>query len=203
MFSKKELKYLKDVDFLRTKRQLSEDLVALLGNTQSTLRALVEQSDFIFPKSCDLVAGKISKGENYHELPYWVLDYPKYFTRESSFSLRTMLWWGNEWSITLHLQGKALADFHAELWQNLRKVNSSSDLKLYLCVGENPWEYHFGSDNYQLLSACQNDERLWQKLTQKDFCKISRKLAIEQSAELPNFAQKTLQIYLNLLSKQL
>ena len=49
---------------------------------------------------------KISKGENYKGLPWLVLDYPRYFNKEDIFAIRTLFWWGNFFSITLHISGK-------------------------------------------------------------------------------------------------
>ena len=48
---------------------------------------------------------KIAKGENYLQLPYVLLDYPRCFDKENIFAIRTMFWWGNFFSITLHLSG--------------------------------------------------------------------------------------------------
>src|SRR5450755_2986522 len=48
---------------------------------------------------------RISKGENYKGLPWVVLDYPRAFGRLDVLAVRTLFWWGNYFSVTLHLKG--------------------------------------------------------------------------------------------------
>src|SRR5437762_7300116 len=38
-------------------------------------------------------SAKISKGENYHGLPYLILDFPRFFEHKDIFAIRTMFWW--------------------------------------------------------------------------------------------------------------
>ena len=49
---------------------------------------------------------KISKGENYKDLPYVMLDYPRCFQKEKTIAIRTFFWWGNFFSINLQLSGE-------------------------------------------------------------------------------------------------
>ena len=102
--SEKELKVLQGTDFLLTKAAVLEKIYKLLEDTRSKLIKNVKSTNFSFPDGTDIVTGKISRGENYRNLPYMVLDYPTLFTNESSFSFRTMFWWGNFFSSTLHLE---------------------------------------------------------------------------------------------------
>src|SRR5437868_2887523 len=64
---------------------------------------------------------KISRGENYQGLPYLVLDYPRVFNKSNILAIRTMFWWGNFFSTTLHLAGH-----YKELSE--RKILSGTDL---------------------------------------------------------------------------
>ena len=41
------------------------------------------------------VSPKISRGEQYLGLPYVMLDYPRIFSKENVFAIRTFFWWGN------------------------------------------------------------------------------------------------------------
>ena len=52
------------------------------------------------------ISPKISKGENYNGLPYVMFDYPRFFTKENVFAVRTFFWWANYFSVTLHLKGE-------------------------------------------------------------------------------------------------
>lgn len=49
---------------------------------------------------------KISKGEQYRQMPWVVLDYPRCFSKEDVLAVRSFFWWGHYFSSTLHLKGR-------------------------------------------------------------------------------------------------
>lgn len=190
-----ELDYLQDTHFLLTKRKITHQLQQLLAQSQQQLHELLQPHKHQLPSNCLRRSGKISRGENYRGLPYLILDYPRLLTKEDVFAFRTMCWWGNFFSCSLQLQGESLNLYRQPL-QN--KLSTSTHSRLYICVNENPWEYHYGPDNYQLC-----DELPAEKISQllaRDFCKISRKTGLENYARLPTFATDCLQEFLQLLS---
>lgn len=194
-FSQQELDYLHDTHFLLTKRKITQQLQQLLAQTQQELLKLLKDRKQLLPAHGLQRAGKISRGENYKGLPYLILDYPRLLTREDVFAFRSMCWWGNFFSCSLHLQGKSLDSYRTTLSQNLKACNSSG---IYICVNNTPWEYHYGPDNYQLLESL-SAEKIDQ-LLQQDFCKISRKTGLDNYAQLPSFARNSMLEYLELLS---
>lgn len=193
--NQQELDYLQDTHFLLTKRKITQQLQQLLAKTQQELHDLLKQHKQHLPPHCLQRAGKISRGENYKGLPYLILDYPRLLTKDDVFAFRTMFWWGNFFSCSLQLQGKSLTLYRSALNHKLITHKSSG---LYICVNSTPWEYHYGTDNYQLLESLQ-EERI-NHLLEQDFCKISRKTGLENYAELPSFALNCAQEYLDLLS---
>jgi len=86
--TEKELIILQDRDFLLTKATVLEKINELLVQTRMELKESVENSNFSFPDGIDLQNGKISRGENYKNLPYMVLDYPALFTTKTVFAFR-------------------------------------------------------------------------------------------------------------------
>lgn len=86
--SDKELSVIENTSFLLTKIKVTEKIQQLLGQTRLDLKVLLSRSVFEFPEGSDLTTGKISKGENYQNLPYLVLDYPKLFTQKRYFCLQ-------------------------------------------------------------------------------------------------------------------
>ena len=88
---------------------------------------------------------KISKGENYKGLPYLVLDYPRYFGKDDHFAIRSMFWWGNFFSITLHLSG-----IYKKMYEN--KIEASFTLlkeeSFFIGISDDQWEHHFETSNY-------------------------------------------------------
>ena len=91
---------------------------------------------------------KIFKGENYRQLPYIVLDYPRHFSTDRVFAFRSMFWWGKEFSFTLHLQGKAWEYYRNRVAERMGMLTGND---FYCCVNNSPWQYYFENDNYVVL----------------------------------------------------
>jgi hypothetical protein len=112
---------------------------------------------------------KISRGENYKGFPYVIMDYPALFSKDNVFALRTMFWWGNFFSITLHLSGKYKEQYSEVIFKHL--MNTGDDI--YVCVEEKEWEHHFEENNYRAYSSLPPKER--EVLLQKSFLKVALK----------------------------
>jgi hypothetical protein len=101
------------------------------------------------------ISPKISKGENYEGLPYAILDYPRLSKNNDLFFCRTMFWWGNFFSSTLHVSG----DYKKLVVRNSDQVfRSLANRHFYIGIGTDPWVHHFGKENYQALSEMRLDE---------------------------------------------
>lgn len=87
---------------------------------------------------------KISRGENYEELPYMVLDYPRCFGKEDVFAVRTFFWWGHFFSITLHLKGIYKVQFEKKIADNLAHVLNEEP---YINVTDEEWVFNFSTAN--------------------------------------------------------
>lgn len=183
-FSEKELEYLIDQQFLLTKRKINEKLYHLLEELEVDLKKYVVGTGFPFPKGTLLKSGKISHGENYKGLPYIVLDYPRLFTKKSTFAYRSMIWWGNYFSTTLHLSGEAKDFFAPRLLSNFNALKSQD---FYICINSDPWKHHFEPDNYQHISEI-SIEAFESQLQELDFIKLSNKISIEEYKHFKEFA---------------
>lgn len=178
--SDKELSVIENTSFLLTKIKVTEKIQQLLGQTRLDLKVLLSRSVFEFPEGSDLTTGKISKGENYQNLPYLVLDYPKLFTQKDIFAYRTMFWWGNFFSATLHLQGHSLEKHRSSFMKNLSVL---IDQDIYIGVGSSPWQYHYETDNYIPVSEIDADF-----IRQCEFLKLSKKIPLSQWSRVPPFS---------------
>ncbi len=189
-FSNKELLFLADSDLLIRKRFLQDKISSLLELTETALEPIV--SSFGKSLTNDIPQAKISKGENYLKLPYMVLDYPALFSKKNVFAYRTMFYWGNFFSTTLHLQGKYLE-------KNRQRLFKATDVlinkKTYISTGVSPWHYHYGSDNYQLLS-----QDNCAKFLSDPFIKISDKIELDEWHNLPEIAAGNLQKILQIIT---
>lgn len=186
-FSNKELSYLQDTDFLLTKWEMMHRVRQLMREAEKLIKKDIHRFQRVFPEDTLDTAGKISKGENYHGLPYIVLDYPRNFSKEHIFVFRTMFWWGHYFSATLHLQGEYLNQFKPQLVSSLPQLQSAG---YYICVHDNPWEYHFNADNYQPLADFSVAD-FQTELDGRAFTKLSRKVPLEEWEVLPNFTRES------------
>jgi len=189
--TEKELLILQDTDFLLTKTTVLEKINELLGQTREELKESVENSNFSFPNGVDLLNGKISKGENYKNLPYMVLDYPALFKTKTVFAYRTMFWWGKFFSATFHLEGIALNYYRKSITFNLDKLLKKD---VYIGVGDTPWQYHYEEDNYSLLNEEHSDF-----ITNCNFLKLSKKIELKKWNDVPKFSTNFFELALSVL----
>lgn len=194
LFNDKELSYLEDTDFLLTKQEIGRTIVQVLGTAENLLKEEINSFGQLLPKQALSKVGKISRGENYQGLPYWVLDFPRLFQKENVFAFRTMVWWGHEISTTLHVAGSFLSTHQDKLEKEL-----SQDIQgLFFCVNNNPWRYEFSEDNYQLLSRI-TERQVKSQIEEHQFLKLSFKHPISEIASLPNFASNSFKRLMKLL----
>ena len=139
---------------------------------------------------------KVSRGENYLGLPYLVLDHPASYSQSSIFAFRTLFWWGNFFSFTLHLQGEALEKTRAKLLLNQELIKATN---FYICVGDTPWQYNYESTNYKKASSLLETELL-ALLRDKSFIKLSYKLNLEDYQALNETGHAVFQKLLALIS---
>jgi hypothetical protein len=98
-----------------------------------------------------------------------------------------MFWWGNHFSVTLHLQGEYFNRYKQMLVGNFAHLQGAG---YYVCVHNTPWEYHYEFENYLPLANFSVAD-FQTELDQRSFTKLSRKLSLEAWVELPLFANET------------
>lgn len=187
-----EMRVITNSEFFRTKHQVSAKIKLLFGELRNALKNTTPEFTWI-PPQVDIETGRIFQGENYKQLPYIILDYPKLFGKTSVFSFRTMFWWGHHFSFTLHLEGEALEERRDALIKNSSRLK---DKGFYICVHHSPWEYHYETDNYCALEKTPNLEEVLQA---SKFIKLSRKLSLYEWEETEAFAVETFVTLMNAL----
>ncbi len=170
------MKCLGDQAFLKLKRKTSAKLIVLLEAAHRAIQEqLSDQPIALYHEGIQWKSVKISKGENYKGLPYFILDYPRYFSRTDILALRTMVWWGNEASVTLHLQGRYLQENKSHLLNKLQQFKTAG---AYICVNESPWEYTFHPENYVPMNTLSPEE--FAEALEGNFLKIASRSPIEE-----------------------
>ncbi|MEO6639223.1 MAG: hypothetical protein ABIN25_13175 [Ginsengibacter sp.] len=181
--SKLETELVNNTEWILTKQAIINKVYLLLGQLHDAYSAILKEEKELNSLFKEGKAGKISKGENYLGLPYAILDYPAIFKKENVFAIRTMFWWGNFFSITLHISGKerVQAANVPTLMENLY------DKGFFLCVNKNEWEHHFNESNY--LPADEIGDEVFSKIFRGNFLKIAKKVDVKKWSEAPAFLE--------------
>jgi hypothetical protein len=182
--SAREMELVNNTEWIFTKQLILEKVYLLLGQLHHNFKSLVQKEKTFLPASWQRPGGKISKGENYKGLPYAILDYPAEFSKEKIFAVRTMFWWGNFFSISLHLSGESL-NMITHLDEGLRFLKQKD---FSVSVNENEWHHHFEEDNFVKTTSLNENEI--KKLADKKFLKIAKKTGLNNWDSAAGFLEK-------------
>lgn len=184
-FSKLETELIKNKEWILTKHSIINKVYHLFGEMHEIYKQISELEKISLPAFYKNTGGKISKGENYQGLPYVILDYPALFSKENIFAIRTMFWWGNFFSISLHISGK-----YFQIQEDISNLQTYLHEKnFFVCVNENEWQHHFEPSNYISIAAL--DEQKLSEILKGNFFKIAKKLELNTWEETPEFLKNT------------
>lgn len=131
--------------WLLTKQRIVSKVYGLFGSLSEQYSAILNEYHSLIPAEVVRASPKIYRGEMYRQLPYVMLDQPRFFQHNEAFAIRSLFWWGNEFSIHLVLGGKYRDKYHSAI---LDEIQSGGLEGWFIGVAEDPWQHHFGSDNY-------------------------------------------------------
>ena len=146
----------------------------LFENLQEDQGAVLKSKKQYLPSEVFKVPAKISRGENYKGLPYLILDQPRLFEKNDIFAIRTLFWWGNFFSTTLHLSGKYKTSFEDRIISHHAYL---LEKEFFVCVHPEQWEHDFEETNYREAAKLTQTE--FQSLRGNTFIKIAKKIPIE------------------------
>lgn len=185
--SDEEQQLVNNSDWILTKHVIIDKVYHLFGNLAATMRTTIEEGNHQLPGEAVRSTAKISKGENYLKLPYVMLDYPRCFDGGNIFAVRTMFWWGNFFSMTLHLSGGYKKMFAEHICNN-RDVLAKNNF--FLCVNTDEWQHHFGENNYRTVK--QFDEKEFNRvIKEKEFIKLSVNFALNDWKNMPGLLERS------------
>jgi hypothetical protein len=180
--SKTEYDVIINSDFILTKNRIIEKIVALYGMLSGAYKDELSKYTSCLPKEIFAVSPKIYKGEQYKNLPYVMLDYPRCFSKTNVFAIRSFFWWGNYFSITLHVSGKYFKMF-ADNISAFIKDEKNKDW--FFGINESEWEHHFEKNNYVLFNEIKTINE--SDFKNRQFIKIANKLPLEAWQAATNF----------------
>ena len=178
MLSDLEQAKVMDADWILTKHKIIEKAQQLMQLQIEPINHIFNPLTAEFDKNILSGTAKISKGENYRKLPFLILDYPAVFSKTDVFALRTLFWWGNNFSLHLQLSGKYLNQFKERLFINLKNAEEN----FFICVNDTEWEHHFEPDNYVMADA---ENITLSQERRPTFLKIALKYDLEKWNEMP------------------
>jgi hypothetical protein len=190
-----EMQLVSNTEWILTKRTIIDKANLLFGTLVMAMQDIIAAEQDYLPPVALASTAKIAKGENYLQLPYVLLDYPRWFDKENVFAIRTMFWWGNFFSCTLHLSGSYKTMFKQALLKNTTAMQQNN---LYICVNNNEWEHHFEASNYVAANTITVEE-INAVLSQQHFIKVAAKFSLHQWNEMDVLLQKTFSDVLHLL----
>jgi hypothetical protein len=179
-----EFSLLSQKEFFIIKKDVTGKLMSVFGELNRRLEEVSAACRNNLPAEIFSQSGKISKGENYKGFPWMVLDHPRCFNRDDVFAYRSMCWWGNEISFTLHLSGK----YKMMISDLPGKIEQLRGKDYYICINDTPWHYHFEADNYLKLDEINNVADV---VYQHPFLKISKQIPLEKTLQITEYGTKT------------
>jgi hypothetical protein len=182
--SKNELSLVCDEQFILTKNNIIDKVYKLFGILSIEFAKVLEQYSKISAAEVMQHAPKIYKGEQYNGLPYVMLDHPRYFNNKDAFAIRCFFWWGNFFSITLHLGGRFTVLHVPFIVKSLLENETAGEW--HYCINETQWQHSFEAVNYtlftkDLLHAASSLS------TEKGFFKMAKKMPLQQWDDVFDF----------------
>ena len=147
--SEEEIGLVQNAGLLLTKNNIIDKVYTLFGEIAARQTDYSTNHPDVLPREVMAIPPKISKGEKYKGLPYVMLDYPRLFTRDDVFAIRTFFWWGHFFSVTLHLKGRYLQQY-IPILEN--KLNVLSKAGFQLSITGDEWEHDPVAGNFISLS---------------------------------------------------
>lgn len=178
-----------DAGWILTKNKIIQKVLVLFGELN---KAWLNNSIlWQLPAALTEIPAKISRGENYEGLPYVMLDYPRCFGKEDVCAVRTFFWWGNFFSITLHLKGK----YKLQIEQSIANAIQAGELNnAWINVSDDEWTHHFESTNMTPVKLTGTDT-----FRKKNILKLAYKLDLNDWDNAEEFLKKIFDQYMQIL----
>jgi hypothetical protein len=178
-FSPDELNLAQNAEWILTKNRVIGKVMLVFGELANDYRKLTDELIPVLPQQIISCSPKISRGEQYRGLPYVMLDYPRIFSKDDIFAIRTFFWWGNFFSITLHLKGQYKNQFQERILNNVRFF---SQHHYSVAVSEDEWRHDFEEGIFEDVSS---SEAIFQeRFGQKNFIKLARNWPIQRANQI-------------------
>lgn len=186
-----ELSLACDAGVLLTKNSIIDKVYELFGNLSDFYKKEIQQH--AFPAEVLQLSPKISKGENYQGLPWVMLDFPRYYTAENIFAIRTMFWWGRYFSHFIILKGEYF------LLPDKTAISQLQKDKWFICINKDPFQHHFEESNMMKINNL-TQEDINRHINNVGFLKLGTKIPISQWESVEIWAENNFKQMLEIAS---
>jgi len=145
-----EMEMVSSPEIILTKNAILQKIKSFLENVQIKQVEILSHYASQLPPEVLTTSPKISRGENYKGLPWLVLDNPRHFQHNNIFAIRTMFWWGNFFSSTLHLSGNNKKNLLIKILENIALLKENN---FHVYEGNDEWEHDLDPNSYKDLTT--------------------------------------------------
>lgn len=186
MLSPKEIELVNNAELILTKNSIIKKVYELFGALNTHYREIIAGYPSFAATAAFALTPKIARGEYYEGLPWVMLDYPRSFTRDDVFAVRSFFWWGHYCSITLQLAGKFQQQYTEAIGHYFQSGTEAAKEEWFIGTGADPWQHHFREDNYLPLAG------QVQGIDMKSlpYIKLAKKIPLTQWGAIQPFFEK-------------
>jgi hypothetical protein len=193
MLSDEEQQLVNNSGWILTKRAIIDKVCQLLSHAAESQKEIIEKEKNWLPQNITRSTPKIAKGENYLQLPYVLLDYPRCFDAADIFAVRTMFWWGNFFSMTLHVSGT-----YKKMFQEKILDVDNANPGFFICIHESQWHHHFEPHNYIPVKQLSAKERQ-DIIRDNQFIKLAVQFPLQQWNDMPKLLDGSFKAIIEML----
>ncbi|HYJ38657.1 MAG TPA: hypothetical protein VEV87_08575 [Chitinophagaceae bacterium] len=196
LLSEEEIRWAENSEFILTKNRIIKKIISLFALLSDEYREIADEKRKLLPEEFYLLSPKISRGEQYLGLPYVILDYPRIFAKDNVFAIRTFFWWGNYFSLTLHLKGEYKNAFEEKIKKNLQLLSKND---YWIAVSDDEWRHDFEEENYVPLNSG-GVAVLNENIQQKAFLKLAVRWPLQNGNEIEPLYKEQFSTLLNVIT---
>lgn len=174
----RELALLQDAKVLPLKHSVQQKLEQKLIQTGNTLKALKLSLEW------ESKAPKLSRGENYAQQAYRVMDFPRIQEEGGFLFYRTLVLWGHPIGAHLIVSGHFMERLVPRLLNNYQQLAPH----WLLAAQDSPWIWESEAEGLLVCSTL-SEENLNLEIEKRKFFKLSSFLPLDQYDRLADFSR--------------
>ncbi len=190
--TKTEFDFLSREDYPKIKQQVIQKLCQHFDSLGVLMQQSISSINETVMMELHQAQFKTTKGENYQQLPYVVLDYPKIKNAEFILLFRTMCWWGKYFSLNIFLHSSS---FNTKQLAEILQHKTFEKVKLY--IGDDLWQQDLEHKDFIKISSLKKTALITQ-LNKKSYIKLSVKVSLKKWDELD---EKAIEFYTTISKK--